>query len=123
MSELLGLILSLEKALVDPEIRASREQLDTLLADDFMEFGTSGRVYRKAHTMEQLPKTASSYGGTHEISDFEIKQLSPEYVHATYRSDTTYTDGERKRAYRSSLWRKEGEQWRMVFHQGTRMAE
>lgn len=123
MEELRSHILSLEKALVQPEVRADQKKLKELLAEDFFEFGTSGKLYRREHTIEQLPKTASSYEGSHEIFDFEIRLLGSEYIHATYRSDTTYADGERKLAYRSSVWRKEGDQWRMIFHQGTRMAE
>lgn len=123
MQDLHDHILSLEILLVQPEVRASKEELNRLLADDFIEFGTSGKKHDKEHTVNQLPKTASQYGGKHEISDFEINVLAPDYVHTTYRSDTTYTDGEQKHAYRSSIWRKEGERWRMVFHQGTRITE
>ncbi len=33
---------ALELALLEPEVRGSRQRLEALLADDFLEFGSSG---------------------------------------------------------------------------------
>lgn len=38
---------ALEKSHLKPEIRRSSEELDRLLADDFFEFGSSGKVIYK----------------------------------------------------------------------------
>lgn len=123
MNDIRSLIYQLETSLLQPETRASEEMLDRLLADDFIEFGTSGRVYRKQDTVEQVPKNAASYQGTFVLSDFEVRTLSSDCVLATYRSDMTYADGERVQALRSSIWKKAGDQWRMMFHQGTRASD
>ena len=123
MNDLHSLIYQLETSLLQPETRASQEALDRLLADDFIEFGKSGKVYRKEDAIETVPKNATSYQGTYTLSDFEVRVLSPDCVLATYRSDMTYADGERVQALRSSIWKKEGNQWRMMFHQGTRASE
>ena len=37
-----------------PSVRTSREQLDQLLADEFMEFGSSGAVYNKRQVIAEL---------------------------------------------------------------------
>jgi hypothetical protein len=46
--------------------------------------------------------------------DMEGRHLADDLVLLTYVSDN---DG--RRARRSSLWRRSGGSWRMVFHQGT----
>ncbi len=48
-------IYDLETSLLKPEIRSSIKDLDSLLADDFMEFGSSGKVYDKKNILERLP--------------------------------------------------------------------
>jgi hypothetical protein len=40
-------ILQLEEQLVAPAVRASADALDRLVSDEFVEFGSSGRVYTK----------------------------------------------------------------------------
>ena len=40
-------ILALERKLLDPDVRASSQELDRLIADDFVEFGSSGRIWNK----------------------------------------------------------------------------
>ena len=44
LPELLNEIRSLEEALHRPEIRRSRKAVEGLLAEGFVEFGSSGRV-------------------------------------------------------------------------------
>ncbi len=48
-------IRALEERLLTREARADREQLDSLIADDFFEFGSSGRVWDKAAVLRELP--------------------------------------------------------------------
>ncbi len=109
MTTLADDIRALEELLLTPAVRASRAELERLLADDFVEFGSSGRVYAKSEIIEALVQDPVS---TASVSDFRLIVLSENAVLATYRSE---------RALRSSLWRREGENWRMVFHQGTPM--
>ncbi|WP_370676935.1 DUF4440 domain-containing protein [Pleomorphomonas sp. PLEO] len=45
---------SLERTLHRPEVRRSPETVGALLADDFIEFGSSGTVYDKASIIEAL---------------------------------------------------------------------
>jgi hypothetical protein len=123
MSDIRKEIYALESSLLTPEIRASAEALDQLLSDDFFEFGSSGNAYLKKDTLSHVPKSAPAYNETALIQDFNVKELSPDCVLATYRSDITYADGERKHAYRSSIWMKENNRWRMLFHQGTPTAQ
>jgi hypothetical protein len=47
------------------------------------------------------------------ILDFQVRVLTPHAVHATYRAPGSL---------RSSVWIREANRWRMLFHQGTRLA-
>jgi hypothetical protein len=106
-------IRELEERLLDPAVRASAEEVGLLLADDFLEFGSSGRVFDKGQVIEGL---AANPGEGVSVERFEERVLGPGVVLVTYRSVRA---GDCQHALRSSIWRLEGDRWRMVFHQGT----
>jgi hypothetical protein len=45
---------ALEESLLDPVVRRDRAKVGLLLADDFLEFGSSGRVWSRAETFDLL---------------------------------------------------------------------
>jgi hypothetical protein len=97
----------LETSLHRHEIRASPERASALIADDFVEFGKSGKVYDKATVLAQMKREQP--GPQVLVEDFAVRALAPEVVLVTYRTS----------ALRSSIWvRREGK-WQLVFHQGT----
>ena len=100
-------IRALEEQLTMPAIRASFDALDRLISDQFVEFGSSGRIYTKQDVIAQLlakPNIQVTLG------DLQVRPLSDDVALATYRTAASL---------RSSVWRREGERWRVVFHQGT----
>ena len=109
--ELVNHLRSLETRLLDPKVRRSSDQLEDLLAADFVEFGSSGRVYDKPRVVEAL-RQDPGFDGPRTISDFSARLLSNSIVLVTYRIKESGT-------LRSSIWRRDGDRWRMVFHQGT----
>ena len=104
---------TLERELLTPTARRS-ERVDRLLAEDFLEFGTSGRTYTKADMVMALRNEAPT---RITATDFQLKQFGPDIALLTYRS-CRYAESP-VHALRSSIWRHEDGQWRMVFHQGT----
>jgi hypothetical protein len=100
-------IRELEERLTTASVRASAEALDRLVSDQFVEFGSSGRVYTKPEVIAQMLAAPSI---TLSVEDFRALEVAPDVALATYRTG---------RSLRSSLWRREGEVWRIVFHQGT----
>jgi hypothetical protein len=104
-------IFALEQSLLRPEVRSAPETVARLLSDEFIEFGQSGRLYTKEQLLEALPGLATPSA---TISDFRIVLIATDVMLATYRCGDTL---------RSSLWRREAGQWRLVFHQGTRTAD
>lgn len=118
VSSLYEQIYDLEDRLLQPEIRGSREEISMLLADDFVEFGVSGRTFDKLQVVEELPHSPAV---PVIIKDFQVKVLSPDVVLATYRAVKTNEFREEMRnSLRSSIWKFLDGRWQMVFHQGTR---
>lgn len=110
-------LLQLEQRLLSQATRRDAEKISNLLADDFIEFSASGGVWSKADVVDQLPHEPFF---RRSISQFSIKSLSEESALATYlcRAESHDQSGVAD-SLRSSIWRKRGEQWQMVFHQGT----
>jgi len=109
---------SLEEHLLDPTIRRDSKAVSTLLADDFIEFGGSGRVFDKASILEDLknepPRPASL------LTDFKTRELAPNIILATYKATRRNAAGEPiSQSWRSSIWTHVNGQWQITFHQGT----
>jgi len=108
---LYAVLLSLEQRLLDPTIRKQPATAGALLAEEFREFGKSGRVYGKQEILAllaQAPETAIT------IEDFEVTLLSETAALATWKSVTAIGQ-----ARRSSVWVWRKGCWLMIFHQGT----
>ena len=121
MSSLNEELLELEKRLVDPDLRSTPEKLAPLLADDFMEFGSSGHAYDKKRILfllrRQIPTRLL-------IEEFRMTQLSDSAALVTYRAGTESTRTAAARySLRSSLWVLRRGTWQMLFHQGTNVPE
>ena len=114
------LFLSLEQALHRPEVRASRDAVEALLADGCVEFGSSGRVYDRTSVIDGLAQEKPAAGSrVPEVMDFRAQTLAPDLVLVTYRSVSDGELGAKRAVLRSSIWRFDDGEWRMVFHQGT----
>jgi hypothetical protein len=108
-------IRELEEACLDPEIRSDPERLAALIADDFQEFGSSGRVWDKTRVLDEVPAQS---GLSFSLSEFAAVELAPQLVHTTFRLSTRDAGAERH-SLRSSLWISRSGRWQMLFHQGT----
>lgn len=108
-------IRALEEDLLDPAVRSDPERLEGLLADEFVEFGSSGRVWDKAAVVAELPDLSDA---SFSLSGFEARPLSETLVLARYR--ISIRDGDSVRhSLRSSLWTRRSARWQLLFHQGT----
>ncbi|WP_160012596.1 DUF4440 domain-containing protein [Rhizobium sp. 18055] len=110
---------SLEAKLFEQAVRNTRSSLERLLAPDFREIGSSGRLYGFEEIITALLQEPAD-GTTRTLTDFEIQPLAANVMLATYRSERTAPDAPSVRSLRSSIWRRDADGiWRMVFHQGT----
>lgn len=121
LDALLGLLRELEERLLASDVRSSREDLSDLLADDFVEFGRSGRVYDRRQAIEALSAEIDRNASIERTaSDFRISLLAQGVALLTYRSTRRSAAGESvAHSLRSSIWKLADGRWRMVFHQGT----
>jgi hypothetical protein len=114
----------LEEALWRSEIRFSPEKIDLLLADDFIEIGSSGRIYDKQMTLAgtaAVPAAAPAQeiGLRLPLADFSAKELAPSLALVNYTSIQRNPDGSEKQALRTSIWKQTDTGWILWFHQGT----
>lgn len=113
-------LIEKEKALLTPKVRSSEARLRALLSPDFLEIGASGDLFGMDSVLDRLPQEAA---WSAVAQDFEHRRLSSESVQLFYRvaisrensSGTAYSR-------RTSIWRKDGGDWKMVYHQGTAVA-
>jgi len=106
------LIRGLEEQLLRPEVRTSPELVAALLADEFTEIGSSGRVYNKQQIIDRLQRERWS-GPQATVRDFSARLLAADLIFVTYSIIESQT-------IRSSIWKLTDGRWQIVFHQGTR---
>lgn len=101
-----------------PTSSESRDSLGALLAPEFREFGSSGRIYHAASTLDALIP-----GGRPRllIEDFKAASVAEGVVLVTYLSRSVAGPGWKPPALRSSLWVRCASGWQLLFHQGTRL--
>jgi hypothetical protein len=103
----------LEESLLDPELRRDRARVSALLADDFLEFGSSGRIWTRAEILDLL---ATETYARPEMVDFACRRLAEDIALVTYKTIRTETE-----TLRSSLWTEKSGTWQVLFHQGTKV--
>ncbi|MHB1657306.1 MAG: nuclear transport factor 2 family protein [Burkholderiales bacterium] len=111
------LLTQLEQRLLQPDIRKS-EVVSRLLAETFVEFGSSGQVFTKSEVMDALHRESSVH---FTASQFHVRLLAPHVALVTYR---VFRHSEPALStLRSSVWKQNEGHWQMVFHQGTPEAD
>lgn len=117
-TDLVDVLQARERELHQRTTRASRDSLDQLLHDDFIEFGRAGTRFNKAVVMTHLPQEQRAIHV--HAQEFEAREIAPGIAQLTYKSAHRKDDGTLERhTLRSSLWVRDGAVWRLYFHQGT----
>lgn len=115
MDSIAELIYKLENELLKPEIRNSKEEIEKLISDDFIEFCSSGRTYKY-----KKGDTFYEENVSYEITDFDLRRLSSDCVLATYKLIKNFhKDNSKNCSLRSSIWKCILGNWKIIFHQGT----
>jgi len=112
-------ILYLEQSLLSPSVRRDRDRVAALLADDFLEFGTTGKIWTRDQALESLGKEEPA-SATPTVEDLKCTFISETVVLVTYTTQRTNTvTGKSAVTLRSSLWSMRMGFWQLRFHQGT----
>ncbi|MEC9342573.1 MAG: nuclear transport factor 2 family protein [Pseudomonadota bacterium] len=110
----------LEESLWTTATRCDDAYMDEIFAEDFVEFGRSGRVWSRE---DMLP--GSSGGGEirAELAGMSVRSMGGAIVLVTYQSAISRKGGT-EFANRASIWSRGGKfGWRLRFHQGTPVAQ
>jgi hypothetical protein len=114
--ELAAHLFDLEQRLLQPSTRRDTAALTSLLAEDFREFGSSGRFYTRQQIIDLLAAETPRHI---TLSDPLCQRLAEDIALLTYRSTHTIALNVASHALRSSLWVRRDGRWQMIFHQGT----
>ncbi|WP_052085887.1 DUF4440 domain-containing protein [Clostridium sp. HMP27] len=103
MKSIEKLILQLESDLLKSETRKSPQKINEILADDFIEFTSSGSEYHyKSGDVFQEENDSNELFW--EVVDFKIKRLSYDCILATYKVIKHNESNENKKySLRSSI--------------------
>ena len=109
-------LLFLEEKLLKPEVRKSAEEIKELLSDEFIEFGSSGKIYNKTDAITSIKIEEPN---SIDINNFKASGIEKESVLVTYIAEKRNKDNKiLNRSLRSSIWKKNNGKWQMLFHQG-----
>jgi hypothetical protein len=102
-----------------PEFGTTRQDFDRMMAEEFWEVGASGQIYSRPFVLDTLESRYQEPVVEHlQITNFACQQVATDLFLATYTLDQS---GRISR--RASLWRQTSVGWRVVYHQGTIVAD
>jgi hypothetical protein len=102
-----------------PEFGTTRRDFEQMIEPEFWEVGASGRRYSREYVLDELEKRrAKPYEDVWETRDFHCLEIAPDNYLLTY----TLLQGGRV-TRRATIWRRRGRDWKIVYHQGTMVAD
>ncbi len=108
----------LEESLWRAATRYDPVLMDRIFADDFFEFGRSGRIYPREDLI--LPaRAARPIDVRLPLPGLKFTVIDTNSVLVTYVSEVRRALGDIERANRSSIWSRRDGAWLLRFHQGT----
>lgn len=98
-----------------PELGTTRQDFENMTIETFWEVGASGRRYSRKYVMDTLElRHLQPHEDLWETRDFHCLEIAPDNYLITY----TLIQGKRV-TRRSTIWRRCGTEWKIVYHQGT----
>lgn len=102
-----------------PEFGTTRRDFEAMTEPDFWEVGASGRRYSREYVLDVLEERyRQPFEDDWETSDFHCREIAADHYLLTY----TLKQG-RRVTRRATLWRHTAQDWKIVYHQGTLVAE
>jgi hypothetical protein len=101
------------------ELGSTRAHFEAMTTEDFCEVGASGRAYSREYVLDILDQRYQRNDADEwETSDFYCRRISLDVYLLTY----TLSQGERV-TRRTTLWEHTTGQWKVLYHQGTVVAD
>lgn len=120
MTNIENTIRELEEKLLHPDVRANPSMIKALLSEEFEEIGSNGKISSREDAINWLMTEDPTKRWT--LTEFKVRQLSTDIVLACYRAKQVgNTDSSSAGSIRTSTWKKSNNEWKMVFHQATKL--
>ena len=101
------------------ESGTTRRDFEEMIEASFWEVGASGRRYSREYVLDVLEERSKDKAGeSWKAEDFHCLEIAADNYLLTY---TLFQDERVTR--RATLWRRYGEDWKIVYHQGTIVKE
>lgn len=98
------------------KIGTEEEGFRSLIETEFWEVGASGRLYSADEVVDTLvERYASPHEDNWKAEGFHCLEISSDNYLLTY----TLIQDEIRISRRSTIWRRSGDDWKILFHQGT----
>jgi hypothetical protein len=118
MENIKDLIISMELSLLDKNIRNDKNELIKYISKEFIEYGSSGRIYTYGDTLNLSSNEEEQI--EYKILKMDTKILSENVVLVLYIIEIK-KENEKIITNRSSIWKRENDIWKIIFHQGTKV--
>jgi len=112
-------LIALEKALPDAQKKHDRDFYKRTLTDDFVSVGTDGKVHPKDEILGDLPSTQLSEYRPYNIQVVPLNEGAAIVTYDAIVRMEHYDDETPRYQHISSIWVKQGGQWRLKFQQAT----
>jgi hypothetical protein len=113
-------LLRLEPIFHWPPSQMTQEHLESMTTDGFWEVGASGNRYSRAFCLKVLEERRKSpESAVWKITDAWCRKLADDVFLLTY----TLLQDNARLTQRATIWQKTQDGWKIVYHQGTVVAE
>lgn len=115
LTEIENELIKLEHFFHHPKQETSGSVFENMTEPNFWEVGASGKKYSREFVLKILAERSTNPSkDVWKTSDVHCLEIAPDNFLLTYtlRQETRVT-------LRSTVWRRHGESWKIVYHQGT----
>jgi hypothetical protein len=118
-SSLTDQLIALEKSLPEAEKRHDREFYKRTLTDDYISIDTDGKSHGRDEILGDLPSSELAEFRPYNIRVVPLNDNAAIVTYDVIIVTTHYDDDTPRYQHISSIWLKQGEQWRLKFQQAT----
>ncbi|MDH5479725.1 MAG: DUF4440 domain-containing protein [Nitrosomonas sp.] len=111
----------LELLLLHTDMQANPTFLDGLLSHEFEEIGSSGCVTSRQEVVDWL--LHKNPNDRWSIENFRVKELSKDLILAIYHAHQIVGHNHQSKvSIRSSIWKLDEDNWKLVFHHASKLS-
>jgi hypothetical protein len=112
-------LIALEKALPEAQKKHDRDFYKRTLSEDFVSVGTDGKVHPREEILGDLPSTQLTEYRPYNIQVVPLNDGAAVVTYDAIVRMEHYDDETPRYQHISSIWVKQGDQWKLKFQQAT----